>query len=79
MLQERTYGNLWQTVLSKINEMNVGKTFTLRDLVDTPPANMGVKLFQNQEELGITFVKKDNISNIFVKGKLEDLKKEKRP
>lgn len=67
VLEERTYGKLWQTVVDKIAAMEKGTPFALRDLVDTPPSNLGVKLFKNQEVLGIELLKKDNMSNIFVK------------
>lgn len=60
-LNERTYGNMWQQVTDKIAAMKPSEeTFALRDLVPTPPSNMGVKLYQNQEKLKIEFVKKDS-------------------
>lgn len=62
-LQDRTYGNLWKQVTEKIGKMESGdEPFALRDLIPTPPANMGVKLFQNQGKLGIKFVKKDSLN-----------------
>ena len=67
VLEERTYGKLWQTVVSKITEMEKGTIFALRDLIDTPPSNLGVKLFNHQETLGIRIVKQDNLSNVYQK------------
>jgi hypothetical protein len=67
-LEDRTYGNLWKTVVEKIAKMNKGTVFALRDLVDTPPANLGVKLYDHQKELGIQVQKKDRLnSNTFIK------------
>lgn len=44
------------------------KTFVLRDLVDTPPSNLGVKLYNHQKELGIEVIKKDSSNtNMFKK------------
>ena len=60
-LQDRTYGDIWKTVVEKIKKMQPSEnTFALRNLVATPPSNMGVKLYQNQQQLGIVFVKKDS-------------------
>ena len=68
VLEERTYGNLWKTVVDKISNMKSGATFALRDLVDTPPANLGVKLYEHQSDLGIEVQKKDSLnSNTFKK------------
>ena len=67
-LGDRTYGKLWNTVVDKISKMNTGQTFALRDLVDTPPSNMGVKLYNNQKSLGIKILKKDNLNtNVFIR------------
>ena len=68
VLEERTYGNLWKTVVDKIADMKSGEVFALRDLVDTPPANLGVKLYEHQSDLGIEVQKKDSLnSNTFKK------------
>lgn len=68
VLEDRTYGKLWQTVVDKISKMEKDNIFALRDLVDTPPANLGVKLYEHQEELGIEVQKKDSLkSNTFKK------------
>ncbi len=68
VLQSRTYGQLWQTVVNKISKMEKGKVFVLRDLIDTPPANLGVKLYEHQNTLGIQIQKKDSLkTNQFVK------------
>lgn len=68
VLEERTYGNLWKTVVDKISNMDKDTIFALRDLVDTPPANLGVKLFEHQSDLGIEVQKKDSLnSNTFKK------------
>ena len=66
---KKTFGKLWKEVKDKISQMVPGDHFTLRDLVDTPPANLGVKLYQNQKALGIQVLpKKDNLkTNIFKK------------
>lgn len=52
-LQKRTYANLWKEVVNKINKMPKGNKFALRDLISTPPANMGVALYKNQNQLNI--------------------------
>ena len=68
MLQERTYADLWKTVVDKISKMDKDTVFALRDLVDTPPANLGVKLYEHQNDLGIEVQKKDSLnSNTFKK------------
>lgn len=68
VLEERTYGNLWKTVVDKISDMDKDTIFALRDLVDTPPANLGVKLYVHQSDLGIEVQKKDRLnSNTFIK------------
>lgn len=62
-LNEKTYGELWKKVVEKINKMQKEEgLFALRDLIPTPPANMGVKLFNNQKKLNIEFVKKDSLN-----------------
>ena len=62
-LQERTYAQLWATVCEKIKAMDKeSPPFALRDLVATPPSNLGVKLFEHQTELGIEVVKKDSLN-----------------
>ena len=68
VLEDRTYGKLWQTVVDKISKMEKDNIFALRDLVATPPANLGVKLYEHQKELGIEVQKKDSLnSNTFKK------------
>ena len=68
LLHNKNFLELWEEVTSKIENLESGMEFTLRDLVSTPPANLGVKLFQNQKMLGIIKIGKDNInSNIFKK------------
>ncbi|MBQ2982428.1 MAG: hypothetical protein IJD58_09970 [Lachnospiraceae bacterium] len=68
VLEDRTYGKLWQTVVEKISQMEKDEVFALRDLVDTPPANLGVRLYKHQSELGIEVQKKDSLkSNTFKK------------
>ena len=68
LLHNKNFLELWEEVTSKIEKLEPGKEFTLRDLVSTPPANLGVKLFQNQKMLGIIKIGKDNLnSNIFKK------------
>ena len=52
-LQQRTYAALWARVNERIADLPSGKPFVLRDLVTTPPANLGRKLFDNQTALGI--------------------------
>ncbi len=52
-LEERTYANMWKIIKDEIAKMPSGKTFALRDLVQSPPANLGVKLFENQSTFGI--------------------------
>lgn len=68
VLEDRTYGSLWQTVIDKISKMEKDTVFALRDLIETPPANLGVKLCAHQADLGIEFQKKDGWnSNTFKK------------
>ena len=67
-LEQRTYANMWKKVVEGIAKMSSGATFALRDLVQSPPANLGVKLFENQASLGIQVKKKDSLhSNTFEK------------
>ena len=68
VLRLRTYAELWNKVTTKISEMEKGKTFALRDLIDTPPSNLGVKLYNHQVELGIEVNDKDRTgANTFTK------------
>ena len=68
LLRNKNFLELWEEVTSKIQNLEPETEFTLRDLVSTPPANLGVKLFQNQKMLGIIKIGKDNLnSNIFKK------------
>lgn len=67
-LQDRTFGSLWKTVVEKIAKMDKDTVFALRDLVPTPPANLGVKLYDHQKDLSIKVQKKDHLkSNTFKK------------
>ncbi len=68
VLRLRTYAELWNKVTTKISKMEKGTTFALRDLIDTPPSNLGVKLYNNQVELGIEVNNKDRTgANTFTK------------
>lgn len=67
VLQERTYRQMWETVTKNIAGMEPGKKFSLNELVDVPPANLGVKLYNNRETLGIEKLGKTNGSNKFIK------------
>ena len=67
-LQDRTFEGLWKKVTEAISEMEAGRVFPLRELVPSPPSNLGRKLYEHQEELGIAIQGKDNGgSNIFRK------------
>ena len=68
-LEERTYAKMWKQVVDGIKKMSKGNVFALRDLVQSPPANLGVKLFENQAKLGIQVnPQKDNLNtNTFTK------------
>lgn len=68
-LEERTYANMQKNITDSIAEMSSGQTFALRDLVKCPPANLGVKLYNNQSMLGIKVnPKKDSFNtNTFTK------------
>lgn len=66
-LKERTYADMWATVKEKIAKMKPGTQFLLNEIVDVPPANLGVKLYNNQSELGIEKLGKTNGSNKFRK------------
>ena len=52
-LGERTYATMWKNIIDGIAKMPSGHVFALRDLVQSPPANLGVKLYENQTALGI--------------------------
>nr|DAI98555.1 MAG TPA: hypothetical protein [Caudoviricetes sp.] len=52
-LEERTYANMWKKIKNSIANMKSGQIFALRDLIQSPPANLGVKLYENQTALGI--------------------------
>ena len=68
VLRLRTYAELWNKVTTKISKMEKGTTFALRDLIDTPPSNLGVKLYNHQVELGIEVNDKDRTgANTFTK------------
>lgn len=48
--------------------MPSGKKFLLKDLIDTPPLNLGVKLYVHQKELEIEIINKDSSNtNMFEK------------
>ena len=68
-LQERTYAELWNRVVEEIEKKKSGEVFALRDLIDSPPANLGVKLYDHQKTLGIVVNnKKDSLkTNTFTK------------
>ena len=73
-LEERTYANLWDKVKKGIGKMPSGHVFALRDLLRRDlrcrePANLGVKLYENQATLGIAVnAKKDSLNtNTFTK------------
>ena len=68
-LEERTYTNMWSKIKEGIAKMPSGHIFALRDLVQSPPANLGVKLYENQSALGIKVnPQKDSLhTNTFTK------------
>lgn len=66
-LKERTYAEMWKTVKEKISKMESGTSFSLNELVDAPPASLGVKLYNNQKELKIEKLGKTNGANKFKK------------
>ena len=68
-LNERTYAEMWKEITEKISKKAPGDKFALRDLVDLPPANLGVRLWNNQKALGIRVIpKKDSLNtNVFEK------------
>lgn len=45
--KRRDYGELYRLMVRKITELPPGKEFTLRDLIDTPPALLGRWLYEN--------------------------------
>ena len=68
VLGERTYGLLWKSVVEQISRMPSGTVFMLRDLIDAPPANLGIALYNHQQELGIKVLRKDATkTNVFIK------------
>lgn len=64
-LKERTYAKMWATIEERIAKMKSGTQFSLNDIINVPPANLGVKLYNNQTELGIEKLGKTNGSNKF--------------
>ena len=66
-LKERTYAEMWTTIVEKIANMKTGTQFSLNEIVELPPANLGVKLYSNQSALGIEKLGKTNGSNKFRK------------
>lgn len=42
-----TYADLYREMVKKIDSLPAGKTFLLRDLIDTPPALLGRWLYDN--------------------------------
>lgn len=66
-LQARTFSKMWTKVQNAISKMTSGTTFQLSDLVQTPPSNLGRKLYANQSKLGIVVSKKINGINTFTK------------
>lgn len=62
-LEERTLANMWQKVQDEIRKMPHGQPFALRDLVQSPPSSLGVKLYQNQAALGIQVNPQKDASN----------------
>ena len=66
-LKERTYAEMWATVKEKIAKMKAETQFSLNDIIDAPPANLGVKLYNSQSELCIIKIGKTNGSNKFKK------------
>ncbi|ULG74237.1 hypothetical protein [Macrococcus brunensis] len=67
-LRDRTYADMWEDVKTSISKMSSGSTFILRDLLDAPPANLGVMLYNHQQELGIEKVSKNASKvNVFKK------------
>lgn len=68
-LEERTYAIMWKNIINEIAKMPSGQTFALRDLIQSPPANLGVKLYENQAKLGIQVnPQKDSLkTNTFTK------------
>ncbi len=68
-LEERTYATMWKKITDVIAKMPSGHIFALRDLIQSPPANLGVKLYENQSKLGIKVnEQKDNSkTNTFTK------------
>ena len=62
-LRERTYANMWKNIMDKIREMPSGSQFALKDLVQSPPSNLGVKLYNNQGKLGIKVNPQKDSSN----------------
>ena len=49
--------------MDKIREMPSGSQFALKDLVQSPPSNLGVKLYNNQGKLGIKVNPQKDSSN----------------
>ena len=68
-LEEKTYAIMWKNITACIKKFPSGHVFALRDLIQSPPANLGVKLYANQAILGIKVnPQKDSLhTNTFTK------------
>jgi hypothetical protein len=60
---------MWKNITACIKKFPSGHVFALRDLIQSPPANLGVKLYANQAILGIKVnPQKDSLhTNTFTK------------
>lgn len=73
-LGERTYKNAWKEVKEAIAKRTREEgPFILSDLIELPPANMGVKLYKNREALGIEYLKQNRTNTaMYVKKEEEE-------
>ena len=44
---DRSYASLYKQLIERIDKLEPGTTFIIRDLIDTPPALIGRWLYQN--------------------------------
>lgn len=47
LCNDRSYATLYKTLIKRIDKLESGKSFIIRDLINTPPALIGRWLYQN--------------------------------
>ncbi len=62
-----TYNSIWKQIEDGIEDLPAGQTFAVSDFAQAPPANIGVKLYKKQKDLGIAFASKVAGVNTYTK------------